>query len=326
MGSARKRGRFLSFIQRIRGKRPGDSPLPAARLPVQRVVEAETAHTDELTPGVVEQSDLGVPWKAMIDCLGRKDRQRLKSYGITTGADDELEALHLHDVWTQLRQVVEQKQKDVVDRTWKIHFRGNTVILRDVIGSIASRLQSVKDVGGAIADLLPAQAALPWAIIKFLIQSPVARFTRYSSLMRARFKREMPQPGAYERFRESQSSHIRALANVTEGRMSMSQESSSNFCDMMEAEEQSQILQWASQIRYLEDRHIAKRGISDNTGTWMLQNNSYKTWKESQESEILWLRGISLSLPIAYLYEEADHLCQSICNRVLPMTVNTMPH
>ncbi|KAK8113296.1 hypothetical protein PG984_013822 [Apiospora sp. TS-2023a] len=231
MRPSRKRDRFLPCILWTRGKRFEGSPESAPRLPAERPIETERAQADDAILGIVAQQDSSGPWKAVINDIGKDDRRRLRDYGITTD-DDDLQALDVNDAWTQLLQVVEQKQKDVVDKSWKIHFRGNTVVLRDVIGSIASRLQSLKDIGDAVAGLLPAQAALPWAIMTFLIK------------------------------------------------------------EMMKGEEQRQILQWASQIGYLEDHQIAKKGITDNTGTWLLQNDSFKGWKDSQESQIFWLYGI----------------------------------
>ena len=82
------------------------------------------------------------------------------------------------------------------------------------------------------------------------------------------------------------------LKKLAEGRLSQIQAISIHFSEILKAEEQSKVLQWASHIRYLEDHHIAKRGIADNTGNWILRHESYRRWKDSEQSEVLWLHGI----------------------------------
>ncbi|KAK8034079.1 hypothetical protein PG993_009074 [Apiospora rasikravindrae] len=115
-----------------------------------------------------------------------------------------------------------------------------------------------------------------------------------------------------KKFREDQSTHNQTLKDLTEGRLLQIQESSTNSWQIMMGEEQSKILQWISQIRYLEDHHIAKKDIADNTAYWILQHEAYKRWRDSEQSETLWLHGIQGRglVAVAYFYcdrNRADH-------------------
>ncbi|KAK8065162.1 hypothetical protein PG997_011909 [Apiospora hydei] len=399
MGPTRKREKFLPCIPWARGKKSDESPEPAPQ-PQKPPLPTEETKEEEVTIGVAAQHPPSGIWKAVVNDLSKDDRQRLKTYGIIFDGDD-LGALDFKDVWTQLILAVEQKQEDVASRSWKIHFRGNTILVRDVIGSIASRLQSVKDIGSVAAEMVP-QAALPWAIMSFLIQvrllllqnqrghvfakannedqaavanqdqsgqllvametatAVVARCQIYeiifcvegeardesfplgrlrvaiakaytaimSTLLQilrlysmntgkravysffnpgelstklgdlSKLKQTAETEAANcerwksKQFREDHSTRNQTLKDLTEGQLFKIQEISSDSCEMLKAEEQSRILQWVSQIRYLEDHHIAKKGITDNTGNWILQHESFQRWRESEQSETLWLHGI----------------------------------
>lgn len=60
--------------------------------------------------------------------------------------------------------------------------------------------------------------------------------------------------------------------------------------EKLNSSEQSDILQWISNIPY-EDNHLtARQGRTEGTGTWLLRHSQYLEWRKSSASMILWLR------------------------------------
>ena len=57
-------------------------------------------------------------------------------------------------------------------RQWKLRKRsgGEPVVLRDVLGNIASWIDKFKEVGDNPANFDPVHAALPWAAVRFVLQ------------------------------------------------------------------------------------------------------------------------------------------------------------
>ena len=58
---------------------------------------------------------------------------------------------------------------------WKIKFRGEEVVLRDVGMKILRWVDAFKQIGDTIVQYDPAHAALPWAAFRFLLQACVGK-------------------------------------------------------------------------------------------------------------------------------------------------------
>src|SRR5579871_6444231 len=64
----------------------------------------------------------------------------------------------------------------------------------------------------------------------------------------------------------------------------------------LKEDEQMKILQWISQIPYLDNHESANDGRTEGTAEWIFDRSEYREWETSQESQILWLHGIRKSL------------------------------
>jgi hypothetical protein len=52
------------------------------------------------------------------------------------------------------------------------------------------------------------------------------------------------------------------------------------------------ILQWVSRIPYASNHIAAKEGRTKGTAEWILRHSTFRTWRESSASMLLWLHGI----------------------------------
>jgi hypothetical protein len=64
----------------------------------------------------------------------------------------------------------------------------------------------------------------------------------------------------------------------------------------LKEDEQTKILQWISQIAYLDNHESASEGRTEGTAEWIFDRAEYREWETSQQSQILWLHGIRKSL------------------------------
>lgn len=66
--------------------------------------------------------------------------------------------------------VLQQKQEKCQRNRWHIRVGDRDIILRDVAAKIISVLDVFKAVGDTAVQIDPGAAALPWALIRFLLQ------------------------------------------------------------------------------------------------------------------------------------------------------------
>jgi hypothetical protein len=57
-------------------------------------------------------------------------------------------------------------------------------------------------------------------------------------------------------------------------------------------EEQRRILNWISEIPVQDHHNLSRDGRTPETGEWLFQNATYRSWRSSDKSRILWLHGI----------------------------------
>jgi ankyrin repeat domain-containing protein 50 len=72
----------------------------------------------------------------------------------------------------ELVSLTRTKQQECEENSYKFHFQGKKIILRDVAEKIVSWLDKFKQVGDAAANFDPVHASLPWAGVRFLLQVP----------------------------------------------------------------------------------------------------------------------------------------------------------
>ena len=69
-------------------------------------------------------------------------------------------------------QSVERRKQECIDKQWTVSRGGNknAVVLRDVFTKIAVWINKFMVVGDMAVQYDPAHAALPWALVRFLLK------------------------------------------------------------------------------------------------------------------------------------------------------------
>ncbi|KAI3320902.1 ankyrin [Xylariaceae sp. AK1471] len=93
-------------------------------------------------------------------------------------------------------------------------------------------------------------------------------------------------------FRAQHERLYSALAELVNDRFVQVQRVVEDCWKILEAKEQSAILQWLSPIQYVNDHYNAKQGRTENTCEWLLQHDNFLQWSESTSSNFLWVHGI----------------------------------
>ncbi len=64
-----------------------------------------------------------------------------------------------------------EKRKQCLIKRWKLKNRkGDVIILRDIFEKIITCADAFKSAGDAVIDLAPGWAAIPWAVVGFLLK------------------------------------------------------------------------------------------------------------------------------------------------------------
>ncbi|KAI5839142.1 ankyrin repeat-containing domain protein [Morchella snyderi] len=59
----------------------------------------------------------------------------------------------------------------------------------------------------------------------------------------------------------------------------------------MESDKKLKVLNWLSDIKFMDHHSFSRERRQENTGLWLEENEVYKEWKNSESSSLLWLRG-----------------------------------
>ncbi|KAK6335848.1 hypothetical protein TWF730_003223 [Orbilia blumenaviensis] len=70
-----------------------------------------------------------------------------------------------------------------LNKAWKITWKGQTIILRDIAEKVVSWIKKFKDVGDIAVQYDPAHAAIPWACVRFILQAIVSDFESQAALL-----------------------------------------------------------------------------------------------------------------------------------------------
>jgi hypothetical protein len=70
----------------------------------------------------------------------------------------------------ELVSLTRMKQDECEKKSYKFHFQGKEIILRDVAEKTVRWLDTFKAVGDVVANFDPVHASLPWAGVRFLLQ------------------------------------------------------------------------------------------------------------------------------------------------------------
>ena len=99
-------------------------------------------------------------WDRAVEALKEKDKQNVDFQRADKRAI-------LVDV---LREVQSKKQPCMSQRLKYKRNNGDSVLLYDVYGKIVKWVNTFKEIGDAAVQYDPGHAALPWAVVRFLLQ------------------------------------------------------------------------------------------------------------------------------------------------------------
>lgn len=73
---------------------------------------------------------------------------------------------------SEIVHLVEEKKDECVKKQWKLYTNktGVQVSVRDILTKVADWLDMFKDVGDTAVEYVPGHAAIPWAIVRALLQ------------------------------------------------------------------------------------------------------------------------------------------------------------
>ena len=162
-GKPRKRDRFLKLLGASQpavektdlysiGESPTHTPTPEA------VAAMDTAHTEGEKPQSL--------WGRAINSDKLSPQERKTLADITPGVNSP-EAASAVDA---IRSIVDGILKKKEGEFWKIKFKEEEVVLRDVGMKILRWVDTFRQIGDTIVQFDPVHAALPWAGFRFLLQ------------------------------------------------------------------------------------------------------------------------------------------------------------
>lgn len=93
--------------------------------------------------------------------------------------DDERAKLNIaqadeDDILRKVLAVVEERKEKCIGKQWKVKkFDGSEVVIRTELEKVITWVNKFKQVGDVAANYDPAHAALPWAAVRFILQSTI---------------------------------------------------------------------------------------------------------------------------------------------------------
>ena len=103
------------------------------------------------------------------DALSPQERKTLTDTGLGVGNRETASAV---DAVRSIMDGILSKKKGEL---WKVNFRGEEIVLRDVGMKILHWVDTFKQIGDIIVQYDPVHAALPWAGFRFLLQACVSK-------------------------------------------------------------------------------------------------------------------------------------------------------
>ncbi|PMD29095.1 hypothetical protein L207DRAFT_642687, partial [Hyaloscypha variabilis F] len=142
----------------------------------------ESAHLRNSSPTAIPSStnkpqprDL---WADALQKLSSEDREVIE--GLRLGSTIQKP---VSESISELLTLTTNVQDECKARSYKIRFRGNEIILRDVVGKTIFWLNKFKEVGDIAVNFDPIHASLPWAGVRFLLQAAIAEHDQMGDLV-----------------------------------------------------------------------------------------------------------------------------------------------
>ncbi|RSL80990.1 hypothetical protein CEP52_017293 [Fusarium oligoseptatum] len=220
----------------------------------------------------------------------------------------------------ELLAVTEQARKRLVDKSWSFKRKsGEVVFVRDLLAKAAKWVNHFKAVGDTVVQYDPVHAALPWAGVRFLLNSQTAKELNralvklYASILtylakarsyygRNTLKRVIKHGVLASSDLES------AFTAISEAQTHVDRCATSfGLQDQLEnhAELKQKLKDFDAPIktmgrstpRYHRSTPCNKKNrdfdeVLEGTGKWLLHDPTFLRWKNESASSILWLHGI----------------------------------
>ncbi|KAF8541975.1 hypothetical protein BDD12DRAFT_775371, partial [Trichophaea hybrida] len=134
-------------------------PITATTTPIC-IVQSEAGNEEQpaCTWSKTDQQSL---WIQAFNQLSSADRETLEQFVPNSNATSALEGIR-----TQMGQAMASKR----DRAWKIKWRGEDIVLRDISMKIVHCVDKFKQIGDIAVGHDPGHAALPWAAFRLVLQ------------------------------------------------------------------------------------------------------------------------------------------------------------
>ena len=139
---------------------PGPTPAAVAAMGTART-QVPAGNEGEPVPTAADSIQAESLWSRAINGLSPKERETL--IGTGPGVDSR-------ETVSAVRSMVEAKLNKEKGELWKVKFRGEEIVLRDIGTKILRWVDKFKQIGDIIVQYDPVHAALPWAGFRFLLQ------------------------------------------------------------------------------------------------------------------------------------------------------------
>ncbi|KAL9048781.1 MAG: hypothetical protein Q9206_005849 [Seirophora lacunosa] len=141
-------------------------------------------------------------WTKAVDSLSPEDRQAIDFSRIEKSA-----------ILSDVLHAAEQKKQICMQKRWKFTKRnGDIVIVRDVCEKLIKWVTKFKEVGDVAVQYDPAHASLPWAAVRFLLQTSVNDVQTFGAMAEGLelVSSQITQCALYEPLYLSRSSTVRS--------------------------------------------------------------------------------------------------------------------
>ncbi|KAF8534011.1 hypothetical protein BDD12DRAFT_897231 [Trichophaea hybrida] len=171
MAKGKRRDRLLRHLPFWRSTpQPPDSREPTSQIP-SSVASSSSTNTpigspSASNPSMTEPQPL---WIQAFNQLSPAERKKLDPVVLNPDRHDT--ASVVDSIRTQLKQAMGSNR----DRAWKIKWRGEDIVLRDIVMKTLQWVDKFKPIVDKIVQYDPVHTALPWAAFSFLLQVCLTR-------------------------------------------------------------------------------------------------------------------------------------------------------
>ncbi|KAJ5813170.1 hypothetical protein N7447_010193 [Penicillium robsamsonii] len=154
---------------------PSAQPAAAAKLPpVEGTPWAEPSADENPAKKPEAPKDL---WVEALTSLSKSKQETLKNMGFNQSS---VQSGTVESSIDDLVDVVNQRQEECEKKFWKVTVGDEEIVLRNYTNKIVNWLEKTGDIAVQFA---PPQAAIPWAIIKSVMQIPVIEGEQMAALL-----------------------------------------------------------------------------------------------------------------------------------------------